>query len=187
MSTHRDIRRISLIVAVGQNGEIGRGGDLLWHLPGDLQYFKRTTMGHPLIMGSRTFRSIGRALPGRISIVVSRDPDYCRTIDSLDACRGVPSVEAALEYVGTLSQDQLPCPHHPFIAGGGQIYRECLEKGLVDEVYLTLVHARYPDADTFFPLEYLNTWQEVSRESHASADGTSPSFDYLRLIPPAEK
>lgn len=114
-------------------------------------------------------------------------PDYRRTIDSLDACRGVPSVEAALEYVGTLSQDQLPCPHHPFIAGGGQIYRECLEKGLVDEVYLTLVHARYPDADTFFPLEYLNTWQEVSRESHASADGTSPSFDYLRLIPPAEK
>ena len=143
MSTHRDIRRVSLIVAVGQNGEIGRGGDLLWHLPGDLQYFKRTTMDHPLIMGSRTFRSIGRALPGRISIVVSRDPDYRRTIDSLDACRGVPSVEAALEYVGTLSQDQLPSPHHPFIAGGGQIYRECLEKGLVDEVYLTLVHARY--------------------------------------------
>ena len=91
MNTHRNIRRVSLIVAVGQNGEIGRGGDLLWHLPGDLQYFKRTTMGHPLIMGSRTFRSIGRALPGRISIVVSRDPDYCRTIDSLDACRGVPS------------------------------------------------------------------------------------------------
>lgn len=118
MSTHRDIRRVSLIVAVGQNGEIGRGGDLLWHLPGDLQYFKRTTMGHPLIMGSRTFRSIGRALPGRISIVVSRDPDYRRTIDSLDACRGVPSVEAALEYVGTLSQDQLPCPAPPVYRRG---------------------------------------------------------------------
>ena len=182
----QNIRKISLIVAVGPDGEIGREGGLLWHLPGDLQYFKRTTMGHPLIMGRRTFDSIGRALPGRISVVVSRDAPYREKIDAAQRCKGVPSVEAALEYVGRLTGDDLPHPHEPFVAGGGQIYRECLEKGLADEVYLTVVKKHYP-ADTFFPMELLEGWRETFREEHPEGEGDSPAFDYLRLLPPESK
>ena len=182
MTEMKNIRKISLIVAVGSRGEIGLDAQLLWHLPGDLQYFKRTTMGHPLIMGRHTFESIGRALPGRISIVVSRDGEYRKKIDALEHCKGVPSVESALEYVDNLPETILPTPYEPFITGGGQIYRECLEKGLVDEVYLTVVKKQY-EADTFFPLEKLEGWRETGREEHEAEGDTIPGFTYLHLVP----
>ena len=176
--------KAALIVAVGRRGEIGREQGLLWHLPGDLQYFKRTTMGHSMIMGRHTFESIGRALPGRLSIVVSRDADVRRRIGALPGCVGASSLEQALDYAATLTATDYPFADRPFITGGGQIYREALEKGRVDRVYLTRVHAEY-EADTFFPMELLEGWREVSREPHPAQDG-HPGFDYCVLVPAAE-
>lgn len=178
----KNIRKVALIVATGPQGEIGLGGDLLWHLPGDLQYFKRLTTGHPLVMGRRTFESIGRALPGRISVVVSRDEDFREKIDRIEHGKGVCSLEEALEYVDRLDGGFLSHPHEPFIAGGGQIYRESLEKGLVDTVYLTTVQKNYR-ADTFFPLDMLKGWTESWREEHP-AQGDAPAFTYLKLERP---
>ena len=178
MNTRKDTA--ALIVAVGRNGEIGHRGDLLWHLPGDLQYFKRTTLGHPLIMGRKTFESIGRALPGRISIVVSHDAALRDRIDATERCKGVCSIEQAFAYTKTLSEEQLPFPHEAFVTGGGQIYRQALEKGLVDRIYLTVVDADYPHADTFFPMELLEGWHETSCEKHPAQDG-NPAFEYRVL------
>ena len=182
MTRFKNIRKTALIVAVGPRGEIGLNGQLLWHLPGDLQYFKRITMGHPLVMGRNTFESIGRALPGRISIVISRDADYREKVDAIEHCKGVASVESALEYVDGLPESILPAPYEPFVTGGGQVYRECLEKGLVDEVYLTVVKKQY-EADTFFPLEKLEGWREIWREEHETQGDTVPGFTYLHLVP----
>lgn len=174
--------KAALIVAVGSRGEIGREKALLWHLPGDLQYFKRITMGHSIIMGRHTFESIGRALPGRLSIVVSRDADFRRRIDALPGCAAAPSLEQALDHAATLTGTDLPFADRPFITGGGQIYREALEKALVSRVYLTRVHAEYR-ADTFFPLELLAGWREISCERHPAQQG-NPGFDYCVLVPP---
>ena len=154
----------SLIVAISQNRVIGRDNALPWHLPDDLKYFRRVTKGNPVVMGRKTYESIGRPLPLRQNIVVSRDPTY-----RAEGCEVVHSLQAALE-VAQLDKEV-------FIIGGAELYRQSL--GLVDRVYLTEVHAEL-EGDTFFP-ELGPEWKEISREHHP-ADADHPfAFDWVVL------
>lgn len=176
-----DRKKISLIVAIGENGEIGAGNDLLWHLPNDLKYFKTLTMGHPMIMGRRTFESIGRGLPGRVSIVISSDVAYREKVAGIERCMGAKSLEEALEVCGDIPCDVLPHRDSPFITGGGQIYRLSMEKNLPDVIYLTRVHSSFPTADTFFPIEALENYKCVWSEKHNADDKNPYSYTYERL------
>jgi dihydrofolate reductase len=142
---------VSIIVAVSDNGVIGRGGGLPWHLPADLKRFKRLTSGHHMVMGRRTWDSIGRRpLPGRPTIVVSRDPSFVA-----EGAQVARSVEEALELAA--GADEV------FIAGGETIYRAALP--IADRIYLTRVHACV-DGDTHFPAFDANDWQVVVEERH---------------------
>ncbi len=147
---------VSIIVAVAENGVIGNGNDIPWYIPEDFKYFKATTMGKPCIMGRKTFESIleklGKPLPGRTSIVVSR---------SGFEHEGATTAGSLREAV-TIAQKENP--DEIFIIGGAQIYAQALEDNLVDAIYLTRVH-QSPDGDAFFP-DVSSEWQETSREDH---------------------
>lgn len=146
--------RVSIIVAVADNGVIGRDGQLPWHISADLKRFKAMTMGHHLIMGRKTFDSVGRPLPGRKTIVVTRNRDF-RFPDVLTA----GSVESAL----LLAQGD----DEAFIAGGAEIYAQVLHRA--DRMYLTRVHAE-PEGDVVFPeFDDVNEWRLVDSE-HCEAD-----------------
>jgi dihydrofolate reductase len=131
--------KISIIVAVSENGVIGRDGGLPWRLSGDLKRFKQVTMGHTVIMGRRTWESIGRPLPGRRMIVVSRQPDY--EVDLPEIC-SAPSLDEALQAAKFAGDAEA------FIIGGAELYRTALPKA--DRLYLTRVRAEVA-GDTFFP------------------------------------
>ena len=141
---------LAIIAAIGANGVIGHKGQLPWRLPEDLRRFKALTMGHTLIMGRSTYDSIGRPLPGRRTIVVTRQPAW-RT-PGVDVAH---SVEEALLMAGRGTV---------FVAGGGEIYRQCLDHA--DRLHLTLVDARV-EGDTWFPDFDRGAFHEVAREEHA--------------------
>ena len=157
---------VSLIVAVSENGVIGRDGGLPWHLPADLKHFKRTTMGHHLIIGRRTWEEVGKPLPGRTMVVVTRSRHFAP-----EGAQVVRSVEQALDLA---AEDD-----EPFIGGGSQIYRLALARDLVDRIYLTRIHAEV-EGDTFFPEFNLDDWELVSEE-HRDADEKN-EFDYSFLV-----
>ncbi len=136
--------RISLIVAVADNGVIGREGELPWRLPADLRRFKRLTLGHHLLVGRKTFESIGRPLPGRQMVVLSRSTDY-----RPEQVAVVPSLEAALELARSAGEEEL------FVGGGEQIYRLALPR--VERIYRTRVHAEV-EGDAFFPSLQAGEW-----------------------------
>jgi len=140
---------VSLIVAMTRGGIIGRGGDMPWRLGGDLARFKRTTMGHHLIMGRKTYESIGRPLPGRTTLVVSRRTDW-----NPEGVEVVPSLEAALARAGGDAE--------PFVIGGGEIYALALPRA--DRLYVTWVEAEL-SGDTRFPPVDLAEWRVVREES----------------------
>ncbi|MPR33081.1 dihydrofolate reductase [Salmonirosea aquatica] len=145
---------VSILVAVSNNGVIGRDNQLLWRLPDDLKRFKQLTQGHPIIMGRKTFESIGKPLPGRTSIVITRSPGYIA-----EGTYVVNSLEEAL----TVARQ-----HHSeeaFIIGGGEIYRQVQEKKLADRLYITRVLADI-EGDTFFEVLDEAKWQLVSEEFH---------------------
>jgi len=143
--------RITLLAAVGRNRVIGRDGDMPWHLPEDLKHFKHTTMGHPLVMGRKTFESIGRVLPGRRTIVITRQPHW--THAGVEAAHSLPE---ALSLAGP--GDEV------FVVGGGEVYAEAMP--FAQRMVLTEV-AESPEGDTWFPEWDHSQWQEVSRERHA--------------------
>lgn len=151
---------ISLIVAADQNNVIGHHGALPWKLPADMQFFRETTKGHPVIMGRKTYASIGRALPGRQNVVVTRQEDFdapgCKVVNSLLDAIGVASMADGSEEI--------------FIIGGGELYREVLPNA--DRVYLTRVHASV-QGDTTFPELDSAEWKEVSRTEYP-ADSENP-------------
>jgi dihydrofolate reductase len=156
---------LSLIVAVSRNNVIGSEGGLPWHLPDDLRHFKRLTTGKPVIMGRRTFESIGRPLPDRRNIVMTRQTDY-----PAKGCEVVSSVDEALELVrGT---------EEVMIIGGGQVYRDFLPHA--DRIYLTRVQADV-EGDTHFPEIDGAGWQLVKSEHHAADDRHAYEFDLLVL------
>ena len=160
---------VTIVAAVAANGVIGAAGGLPWHLPEDFAHFKRLTLGHPMVMGRATYESIGRPLPGRTSIVVTRNPDW-----TADGVETAPSLAAAIERAGQLDDDV-------FVVGGGQIYAEALESGVVDLLCITRV-AAVPEGDTTFPAVDWERWQPVVSIPHP-AEGERPGFDIVTYEP----
>lgn len=153
---------ISLIVAHDENNVIGLNNAMPWHLPGDLAYFKRTTMGKPMIMGRKTFESIGKPLPGRTNIVITRDEEYAR-----EGIVIVHSLEEALAQAEKESEEIM-------IIGGEQIFRMILP--MANRLYVTKIEKQY-EGDTFFP-SYGDEWQVVSQSDvNETEDGLK--FTYL--------
>jgi len=158
--------RISIIVAAAENGIIGRDGGLPWHLSDDLRRFKRLTMGHTIIMGRRTWESIGRALPGRRTIVVSRNPGLQIDVAEVEA---VTSLDRALEFAQESGDDEA------FIVGGAELYRESL--GRANRIYLTRVCAAV-DGDTAFPDVAWTEWQLVESEKHDATEKNEYAYRF---------
>jgi dihydrofolate reductase len=156
-------RRVSLIVAMDRQRVIGHQGRLPWHLPEDLKRFKALTMGHAMIMGRKTHESIGRLLPGRRSIIVTRQRDY-----TVPGALVVHSIEEALK--ACAGEDEV------FVIGGAEIYREAMP--LADRIYLTQINADHP-GDTLFPEISSHAWRETKREKSAAAG--EPQFAYVTL------
>lgn len=148
---------VTLVVAMAANRVIGSEGAMPWDLPEDLKHFKALTVGHPMVMGRATYESIGRPLPGRTTIVVTRDAAW-----SADGIETASSIDAALARGHELDDDV-------FVVGGGQIYAEVLDRGLVDTMVVSRVHGS-PDGDTFFPRIDWQAWSEVGRVPHVGFD-----------------
>jgi len=159
---------IALIVAKAENGVIGRNNQMPWRIPAELQYFKLRTMGKPMIMGRKTFESLGRVLPGRPHIVISRDqrplPDNCYLVHSW---------EAALSTAEELAEGG-----EVIVIGGAQVYQQALP--LADTLYITEVHLR-PDGDTYFPTINPQHWQEVEREEHPVDADSAIAYSIVTL------
>lgn len=163
--------KVSLIVAVSQNGMIGKDNDLIWHLPKDMKFFKDTTLGHHVIMGRKNFESIPhkfRPLPNRTNIVITRQSDY-KAEDSIV----VNSVEESLKVAKSNGENEA------FIIGGGQIYKLALEANLIDKIYLTRIHHSF-DGDTFFP-ELSSDWEEIKREDCFKDDNHKYDYSFVVL------
>ena len=153
---------VSLVVARADNGVIGRDNGLPWRIPADLTHFKRLTMGKPIVMGRRTFESIGRPLPGRLNIVLTRDPDW-----------RAEGVTVAANLSDVLAND---VPEIAII-GGAQVYADALP--LATHVHLTEVHAA-PEGDTWLPAFDPAEWRETAREAHEAASD-QPAYSFVTL------
>lgn len=167
MSELRTTPKIVIVVACAQNQTIGREGGLPWHLPEDLKYFKRVTMGKPIIMGRKTFESIGRPLPGRTNIIITRDQNF--------AAEGISVVHSIDEAID-LAKDENP--DEVMIIGGAQIYAQALAR--TDLLHLTQVHQDV-EGDAHFPELDYKEWREVSRENHPSANSETPDYSFVVL------
>ncbi len=159
---------VKLIVAKSDNNAIGYGNDLIWNLPADLRYFREVTHGHTLVMGRKTYESIGFPLPGRRTIVITRDETYKPS--GVDVAH---SIEEAMLMVGDVEI--------VFITGGTTIYKQVLEMDLVDELLITEVHHTFK-ADTFFPEIDYGNWKEVYRHNHKSDDVNIYDYSFVKYI-----
>lgn len=149
---------ISLIAAIGKNNELGKGNTLLWHLPADLKHFKEITTLHPVIMGRKTFESIGHPLPNRRNIVITRNLNYKKDLPAeAGGVEFVYSLNEALDLFGDQNEEI-------FIIGGGELYKQTMP--IADKLYITRIDAENKDADTFFPEIIPVVWNEVSRIEH---------------------
>ena len=155
---------------MAENRVIGRDNALPWRLPGDLRFFKRTTLGKPVVMGRRTFESIGRPLPGRDNVVVTRDPAF-----SAPGVEVAHSLDEALATARSAARRRQAA--EVMVIGGASLYEEALP--LAERLYLTLVRAAVP-GDTYFPEIDWRQWREFEREDHR-ADAENP-FDYSFLV-----
>ena len=158
----------SIIVAKTENHVIGKDGHLLWHLPKDMQHFKRTTMGHHVIMGSKTFTSIEKPLPGRKLIIMTRTPNYC-----VEGCTVMQDITAALAVAEQAGETEV------FIAGGGEIYQATL--ALADKIYLTEIKVDLR-GDTFFPMITTNEWEEIKRIQHPRDAQHAYAYDFVEMV-----
>jgi dihydrofolate reductase len=157
---------VELVVAVSENDVIGRANQLPWRLPADLRHFKALTMGHHILMGRKTYESIGKALPGRTNWVLSRASDFAPA-----DCKVVRTLEAAQLGVG--GDGPL------MVIGGAEVYRLCLPQAL--RIHLTLVHTKITDGDTFFAAWRDPEWTESSRERHEADDKNAYAYSFLTL------
>lgn len=154
---------VSAIVAAAENNAIGKNNQLLWHLPNDLRFFKRTTLGHPVVMGRKTYESVGKPLPNRHNIIVTHQPDY-----TVVGAEVVHSLHEALSLcVGKAEV---------FIVGGAEIYKQALP--ILGRIYLTRVHADVA-GDTFFPDFDEREWVLVSEESHPADDRHAYAYTFM--------
>jgi len=161
---------ISLIAAIGKNNELGANNSLLWHLPADMARFRDTTRGHTVIMGRKTFESIGKALPNRRNIVITRNQDY---------------KFENIEIANTLTEalDMVDRNEEVFVIGGAEIYKESIDTA--DKLYITHVDAEFKDADTFFPAIDSEKWKKTKSTFHAK-DADNPYdmefAEYERIV-----
>jgi dihydrofolate reductase len=157
--------KLSLIAAMAENRVIGHENRLPWHLPADLQHFKAITLGKPVLMGRKTWESIGRPLPGRTNIVITRDAGYVA-----EGCVVAHSLEEAVREAGEAAE--------VMVIGGAQLYRQALP--LADTLYLTLVHAEF-QGDTRFPDWQPKEWRETARIDHAADDRNPHAYSFITL------
>lgn len=155
---------LSLLVAMARNRVIGKNNTLPWHLPADLKHFKALTMGHPIIMGRKTYESIGRVLPGRTNVIVTRQKAY-QVLGAIT----VNSIDDALK----VCQEGVEGNDEVFLIGGAELYRQTL--GRCNRIYATEIQRDF-DGDAFFPRIDMEEWQEISREKHFSEE--ADAFDY---------
>lgn len=153
----------TIIAAVGKNNELGKDNDLIWHLPADLKRFKKITTGHHIIMGRNTYESIGKPLPNRTTIIVSRN-NY-----QAEGCITTNSLEKALEIAKS--------DENAFVVGGAQIYHEAIH--LVDMLDICEVHRNF-SADTYFPEIDTTVWQEISRKNYKADDKNEYDYSFVR-------
>lgn len=158
--------QISIVVAISSNNAIGKNNQLLWHLPADLKHFKNITTGHTIIMGRKTYDSIGKPLPNRKNIVITRQHDL-----KIDGVEIANSLEEALSLCNTNEKI--------FVIGGAEIYRQALP--LCDKIYLTRVH-RHFDADAFFPELDNETWEEIEKEDYLPDEKNKYAYTFSTLV-----
>ena len=163
---------ITLIVAMGKNREIGKENQLLWHLPKDLKHFKELTSGYPIIMGRKTYESIGKPLPNRTNIVISRKNDWFE-----EGILIVGSIKEAVKFAKKIDEEV-------FIIGGGNIYEQTID--LADKLEVTLVDAVL-DADTFFPKINEKVWQKTNEERHQKDEKNEFDFCFQTYERVSEK
>lgn len=168
MSKTKTRPTISIIAAITPERVIGKkGSGMLWHIPEDMRHFRETTTGHAMVMGRKTYETLGKPLPKRTNIVITRDPSY-----SAEGAIVAHSLEEALEAAGEVEQDEV------FVMGGGEIYEQAI--GRADKLYLTLVH-HYFEGDVYFP-DYSAFKKEIRREEGESVNGIR--FTFLELEKP---
>ena len=198
----------SIIVAIADNNAIGRNNELLWHISEDLKFFKRTTLGCPVIMGRKTFESIGRPLPKRLNILVSRSgyeaPEGVRVVASLEEAFGLAGVEilrSAQNDKEPAQNDKEPAQNDKeraqndkhnvmssevetssrvFVIGGGQIYAQAISQ--VDSMVITHVHTVIEDADTFFPAIDPSVWVAAERSELQTDPETGYTFEFVKYV-----
>jgi len=154
----------TLIAAIGTNNELGKNNGLMWHLPSDLKRFKEVTSGHHIIMGRKTYESIGKPLPNRTTIIITRNPNY-----KAEGCTTTDSLEKAIKLA---KKDK-----NIYVIGGAQIYKEAIHK--VDYLDICEVHQSF-DADVFFPEINLNTWEEISRKRFSADDKNQYDYSFVK-------
>jgi len=155
---------ISLIAAIGKNNELGKNNSLLWHLPADMKHFKDTTYLHPVIMGRKTYESIGRPLPNRRNIVITRDEKY--KIEGIEIARSVEKAIALFE----------DTDEEIFFIGGGEIYNQVMK--YINKLYITRIDNEFPDADTFFP-SIDPRWKEKKREDFQADEKNLYNYSFI--------
>lgn len=156
---------IATIFAMSENRVIGKNNQLPWHLPADLKHFKKVTLGKPILMGRKTYESIGRPLPERCNVVITKDSDY-----QAPGCVVVNSIEKALAV--TKESDEI------FVIGGALLYQEMLP--LTQRLYMTIIHQQF-EGDAFFPELNKNEWHEVERLNHSEDAENKHSYSFLIL------
>jgi len=157
-----------IMVAKARNNVIGKDNNLIWHLPKDLRFFKQTTKGNTLIMGRKTFESLGNPLPHRDSLVVTRNAEY--------TAKGITvfnSLESTLAYAEKKGLEKV------FILGGGEIYRQSM--GIADKLIVTEVHAEF-EGDTYFPEIDSAIWKEINREEHKADEKNKHDFAFVEYV-----
>lgn len=156
---------LSAIAAAAENRVIGKDNKMPWHLPADLKHFKTLTTGHPVLMGRRTFASLGKPLPNRTNIIMTRDANY-----SAPDCIIVNSVETAVSIANELDMDEI------FVIGGAEVYRQLLPQ--IQRIYLTEIHQQFA-GDAFFPELNKDEWHEVSREKHTADENNAYDYSFV--------
>ena len=157
---------ITIIAAIAKNNALGKNNDLIWHLPADLKRFKKITIGHHILMGRNTFESIGKPLPNRTTIIITRNENYTK-----DGCLIANSLEEAIE----MAQEDKQI----FILGGAQIYKYAIENDLVNALDITLVHHEF-EADAFFPEIDDSIWECVKREDFVADEKNKFDYSFIR-------
>ncbi len=154
---------ITIIAAIAENNALGKDNQLIWHLPADLKRFKQVTLNHHIIMGRKTFESLGEPLPNRTTIIITRNPNY-----TVENCIVVNSLEEALEAAKT--------DENPYILGGAEIYNQAIK--IADKLDLTYVHHSF-DADAFFPIIDTEIWKEDTRQDFKMDEKNKYNYSFV--------